>query len=183
MSKSEKTKQKLVNTARNLFWNRGFSNVSVRDITKAAGVDAALVSRYFGSKQGLFETTLEGALEIPEHLTDSESFLEMMINKQVRGLHESDEPSLIKMMIMNAADPDIGDQVCRGAATAFSEPMAEIIGPPRAQERLAMVMAVIVGASIMRHDMKAAGMADCSEDEYRAQLRHLVDAAMAFGEG
>lgn len=52
------TKEKLLDAARQLFWTRGYSNVSVRDITGAAGVDAALVSRYFGGKQGLFEATL-----------------------------------------------------------------------------------------------------------------------------
>jgi len=60
MSKSQKTKKALLQEAQNQFWSRGYSNVSVRDISKAAGVDGALISRYFGSKLGLFETTLQG---------------------------------------------------------------------------------------------------------------------------
>ncbi|MEO0371384.1 MAG: TetR family transcriptional regulator, partial [Pseudomonadota bacterium] len=52
MAKPRPTKEKLLGAARDLFWTRGYSNVSVRDITGAAGVDAALVSRYFGGKRG-----------------------------------------------------------------------------------------------------------------------------------
>ena len=63
MMKPLTTKEKILETARQLFWTRGYSNVSVRDITGAAGVDAALVSRYFGGKQGLFEAVLRASME------------------------------------------------------------------------------------------------------------------------
>ncbi|MCP5073303.1 MAG: TetR/AcrR family transcriptional regulator [Rhodobacteraceae bacterium] len=182
MSKSEKTQQNLLEAARSLFWNRGYSNVSVRDITKCASVDAALVSRYFGGKQGLFEATLVGAFDWPELQEDRGNFLELIVNKQAKGLHESGEASAIKMLIMNASDPDVGEIVRSEVTRCFTKPITEVIGPPKAQERLAMMMAVIVGASIMRHDIRAAGMSDCSEEQYGAQLRHLVTAAMAYGQ-
>ena len=41
MNKSEKTKSKILKEAKKLFWNYGYSNVSVRQIAKAAKVDAA----------------------------------------------------------------------------------------------------------------------------------------------
>ena len=47
-----------------IFWSKGYSNVSVREISNAAGVDVALIARYFGSKRGLFEATLENLTKI-----------------------------------------------------------------------------------------------------------------------
>ena len=54
MNKSEKTKLKIFEEAKKLYWNYGYSNVSVRQIAKAAKVDVALIPRYFSSKPVLF---------------------------------------------------------------------------------------------------------------------------------
>ena len=59
MNKSEKTKFKIFEEAKKLFWNYGYSNVSVRQIAKAAKVDVALIPRYYSSKLGLFKATLD----------------------------------------------------------------------------------------------------------------------------
>ena len=44
MNKSEKTKTKIFDEAKKLFWNYGYSNVSVRQIAKAAKVDVTAES-------------------------------------------------------------------------------------------------------------------------------------------
>jgi AcrR family transcriptional regulator len=44
-----------MDAAERLFAKRGFHGVSVRDITRAAGVDVALANYHFGSKMGLLE--------------------------------------------------------------------------------------------------------------------------------
>lgn len=50
----------IMTTAENLFAKKGFDGTSVRDIAEAAGVNIAMISYYFGSKdklmQALFET-------------------------------------------------------------------------------------------------------------------------------
>lgn len=48
------TKETILSCARELFARNGFNNTSVRSIASAAGVDAALVHHYFGTKQQLF---------------------------------------------------------------------------------------------------------------------------------
>ncbi len=48
------TKETILSCARDLFARNGFNNTSVRAIAGAAGVDAALVHHYFGTKQQLF---------------------------------------------------------------------------------------------------------------------------------
>jgi AcrR family transcriptional regulator len=53
------TKDKLMDAAERLFARRGFHGTSLRDITRAAGVDLALVNYHFGSKKQLLTSVLE----------------------------------------------------------------------------------------------------------------------------
>jgi AcrR family transcriptional regulator len=54
-SRSQATRERILDAAERLFAERGFYGVSVRDITGAAKVDVALASYHFGNKQGLLE--------------------------------------------------------------------------------------------------------------------------------
>lgn len=54
-SRSQATRERILDAAEKLFAERGFHGVSVRDITGAAGVDVALANYHFGSKQGVLE--------------------------------------------------------------------------------------------------------------------------------
>lgn len=53
------TKEKLLDAAEKLFARRGFHGTSLRDITREAGVDLALVNYHFGGKKALFAAVLE----------------------------------------------------------------------------------------------------------------------------
>ena len=66
-SKSERTKLRIQQAAARLFASRSFETVSTRAIAKEAGVDAALIHHYFGSKEGLFQAVLNAAIR-PEQL-------------------------------------------------------------------------------------------------------------------
>jgi AcrR family transcriptional regulator len=56
--KGEATKTKILDAAEELFAQRGFYGVTVREITRLAGVDTALANYYFGSKKNLFDSVL-----------------------------------------------------------------------------------------------------------------------------
>ena len=66
-SKSERTKLRIQQAAARLFASRSFETVSTRAIAKEAGVDAALIHHYYGSKEGLFQAVLNAAIR-PEQL-------------------------------------------------------------------------------------------------------------------
>ncbi|MEO7983354.1 MAG: TetR family transcriptional regulator [Bacteroidota bacterium] len=54
MAYSDKQVQ-IIESAETLFADKGFSGTSVRDIAETAGVNLAMISYYFGSKEKLFE--------------------------------------------------------------------------------------------------------------------------------
>jgi len=65
----EAVRRALLEAARELFAERGFEAVTLREIAAAAGVNAAMVHYYFGNKQGLYLAILsEGAAPLLAHL-------------------------------------------------------------------------------------------------------------------
>ena len=57
-TRSQATRERILDAAEKLFAERGYHGVSIRDVTGAADVDVALVSYHFGSKQGLLDAVL-----------------------------------------------------------------------------------------------------------------------------
>ena len=53
------TRQAILDVARERFTAHSYDDVGMRDIAREVGVDAALVSRYFGSKEDLFTAALD----------------------------------------------------------------------------------------------------------------------------
>jgi AcrR family transcriptional regulator len=56
--RSDATRQKILDAAREVFAADGFDRSSTRSIAAAAGVNSALIFRYFGSKAGLYEAAV-----------------------------------------------------------------------------------------------------------------------------
>ncbi len=180
MGRAEKTEAKLLDAATALFWNRGFSNVPLRDVSKAAGVDVALVSRYFGSKRGLFAATLNTAFDWPELLAADDPSV-VAIAKYAAPDAGAADTAAVRMIVMNAADPEVGDLVREGLQVKLLKPLQDKMGGGEgAAQRLALFIAVILGASMARQSLQLPGVADVPPETYAAQLRQLVDAALTF---
>jgi AcrR family transcriptional regulator len=64
MKASQSTRDRLLDAAEELFAKRGFYGASVRELTKAAGVDLSLVNYHFETKRGLFSAVVERRGEV-----------------------------------------------------------------------------------------------------------------------
>lgn len=87
----------ILNAAEKLFEEKGFDGTSVRDIAKAADVNVAMISYYFGSKEKLLETLFETRLAnfkineesiFDEKLSAFES-LEQLISIYVKTMNQN----------------------------------------------------------------------------------------------
>jgi AcrR family transcriptional regulator len=52
-------REHILSVAEELFGEKGFDGTSVRDIAQSAGVNLAMISYYFGSKEKLLESLIE----------------------------------------------------------------------------------------------------------------------------
>mgnify|MGYP003346068856 CR=1 FL=1 len=110
---SETTKNNILNASKKLFWNQGYTNVSVRKIAKEAQCDIALISRYFSSKKGLFVTLLEdefGDLKSYLKLTKKE-IISSFVDEFIDSMDLKDEITFTRMLVMNGSDPEVGSLV------------------------------------------------------------------------
>jgi AcrR family transcriptional regulator len=77
--KPNPSKQKVIDAASSLFFQKGFSGTSVRDIADKASVNVSLISYYFKGKQGLLEYAVtqyyEEYLKIIEHVLQEKESL------------------------------------------------------------------------------------------------------------
>ena len=80
MMKELSTKDKMIEAASLLFFQKGFDGTSVRDIAGRADVNVSLISYYFKSKQGLLEYAVTNYYE---------SYLETMEETMRESEHES----------------------------------------------------------------------------------------------
>jgi len=62
------TRAEILAVARRRFLAQGYQAVTMRAVAEDAGVDAALISYFFGSKKGLFGATLALSANPPEIL-------------------------------------------------------------------------------------------------------------------
>ena len=60
---AEDVRKRLVEVARELFARRGFGEVGIREIARAADVTPGMISYYFGGKVGLYEAMLASVFE------------------------------------------------------------------------------------------------------------------------
>ncbi|WP_165775671.1 TetR/AcrR family transcriptional regulator [Paramylibacter kogurei] len=178
MSKSDKTKSAILNVARKQFWAHGYSNVSLRDITSEVGVDVALVSRYFGSKLGLFQATLVDVYDWPELFESRNPDVAKVLIERLRD--DETGQAVVQMLIANITDPEVGDMVQEDFTKRVVAPLETIVGSAWAKERVGMFLAAMIGMSMMRNSFGLTGISDVSDESYAQQLQHLARNALRY---
>ena len=64
--RSDETRAAILSAAQQLFAKSGFDRTTVREIAQLAGIDPALVIRYFGSKEALFADAVKIEVNLPD---------------------------------------------------------------------------------------------------------------------
>ncbi|MCK9541286.1 MAG: TetR/AcrR family transcriptional regulator [Novosphingobium sp.] len=146
--KSDRTRAAILDAASRAFSAHGYSATGVREITAAAGVNPALVSRYFGSKEKLFEAVLDAALDV-ELLTrhNRATFgrdLVAMFSGDGSGVHP------LPLLVLATGDPaarEIADRILRDRVIG---PLTRWFGGAEAESRAARLLLVSAGFYIYR---------------------------------
>jgi len=178
---AERTRAALLNAARTLFSTRGFANTGVREVADLAGVNSALVGRYFGSKQGLFRATLEEVLDITPILRgDRRRFGVEMV---AIFFAEQDAPGPLAMMILSAADPAAHAASVELLQTRVIAPLARWLGPPDGEGRAARLNILWSGFltvwKLLPNQSLAAGRIASTRRWLEAATQAIVDEGAA----
>jgi AcrR family transcriptional regulator len=173
------SKQALLEAARSLFGQRGFKSTTIRDIGERAGVDAALIARYFGGKADLYVATIVAEVQRYRPRSDFEGLQEI-----ARALFTlTDEQGLgpvTQALIRSDTDDDIRAVVRTDMTRRLVAPMAADMarrGSDRPDLRAAVAVAAVMGVNLGR----ALGWFDDLRTVPREDLVELI-AAMIDGQ-
>jgi AcrR family transcriptional regulator len=167
---SPDTKAAILEAARTLFAENGFSGTSVRAVAGAAGVDPALVHHYFGSKDDLFVASLS----LP---VDPRAVFEIIAAQGLDGAGERllrgflsvwDDPNLLPSMVGFARgllDPSASALVKNGFLEVVIKPLGTALGIDDPGHRMPLVASQMIGIVMFRYLVQVEPLASMSADE------------------
>lgn len=175
------TRDKLLAAARARFLAESYENVGLRDIAGDAGVDVALVGRYFGSKEELFKEVLrEGKVGLIDPSLDAAAlpaFLARLVTEdQSAGGREDIEKMLI--ILRSASSPKAAQVVRDSLREDVLGPIATIVGGEEAEMKASLCMSVLMGTTILRKIMSVEPLCVCDVDLVRENLARLLAASL-----
>ena len=169
------TRATILSAARSRFADHGFAGTTIRAVAGDAGVDAALVHHYFGSKDDLFLA----ALEMP---VDPRELLAPVVAQGPDGAGER----LLRTFLSVWDDPDIQVRLLAVVRSVLSEEGAAllkdgfipvVVGPvlaelvaDRPDVRIPLVSSQVVGLIVTRYLLALPPMAQMPAEDVVARM-------------
>lgn len=174
---AERTRNLLLCAAQKLFAERGYTTTGVREIASLAGVNSALVRRYFGSKHGLLRAAVEGQMQV-EIFTDGprETFGERAIATLMQT-EVSHNPTA--MMMLATADPAARILCSDLMHQHIVVPLSKWLGGPEALIRAARLNMLWMGFMTARSLLPVPAL----DDREGSTHRWLADLCQRIADG
>lgn len=181
-----RTRQLLIDAARHRFAHDGYTATTVRDIADDAGVNVALINRYFESKEGLFGACLTAAVDELRRTADDVPLdrIPHVIADQLGDMSADGRPSQVLLLLLRSSGDESANQIRLGVLRGYGESLATAAGWRPADPdgsrmilRAQMVLAATTGIALLRSSglepLASAGPEDLVEP-----LRDLIDALL-----
>jgi AcrR family transcriptional regulator len=183
---ADQTRLLLLRSARRRFALDGYGSTTVRDIARDAGVNVALINRYFDSKEGLFEACLSHAAEQfdrPE--APSLARAVQTVVDRVAVEHGS-EDSFHMMLLLRTSGDERADAIRRKTLRSFAERMATLAGwTPDAVGgddlliRAEVAICASLGITLLRSTSGLEPLASATADDLAGPIRDLFAALLS----
>ncbi|MBM9468901.1 TetR/AcrR family transcriptional regulator [Nakamurella leprariae] len=183
------TRSALVRAARRRFATEGYRGATVRTIAADAGVNVALINRYFGSKEGLFEACLRRSVDQldPQGRT-APGDLDRVVTRVVGHLADlpnADDPLQLLLLLRSSGD-ERADAIRRRMLEHHTEQFARVAGwqpddPATAPLLLRAQVALgsVLGLVMLRTAIGVQPISSASADELVATLGPLLRTLLA----
>ena len=174
---ADATRQLLLDAARRRFALDGYASTTVRDIAGDAGVNVALINRYFSSKEGLFEACLTRTAEEFDRPTGIT--LDQVVQRvvsEVTGPRAKEQPLQLLILLRSSGD-ERADAIRRGTLRSFAEGIAAAAGwtsdHPDSEQlilRAQIAICTALGVALLRSSSGLEPLNSASEDELSGPL-------------
>ena len=177
------TRAAILQAAHKRFLGESYDSVGLRDIARDAGVDVALIGRYFGGKEGLF-----GAVLWPEDRPDFTPPADVQWLPEYLAHLAADEDvgkrdhrmEMFVIMLRSASSPKAGKIIRRLVNEDVLQPMIAILDEEAGAWRANMLLAVLMGIGVLSTVMESDGLTCGVEDraEHLERYRKLFEAIL-----
>ena len=173
------TRDRLLRAARKLFARASYGSVGIREIGAEAGVNPALISRYFGSKRKLFLEVVgnlyaEGAADLPEAPPQDRTSSAM--GCILAGGAQSTWATDFRITALSALDPSVSEVMTQTHDKIRQTVMATLPGE-HASTRAELILAQLLGASMVVNLLRSVDSPkidiEYMKDFYARQLAEL----------
>jgi len=178
---AEATRQALIAAGQQLFSREAYDQVGVRAIAAAAGVNQALLNRYFGSKAGLFRAVLDSLLRDLSWLGGERDDFGARV---AAHLCAKDRAAIDPLLILfrSTAHPESAALVREVMDDAVVRPLAAWLGGARALERAAAIISLLLGVSVFRVMLAPDSAGGAGAGDYQALVARMLQS-LVDGEG
>jgi AcrR family transcriptional regulator len=159
---------------RQKFTQKGFDGVGVREIADTAGVNVALISRYFGSKKQLFIASILSRLSIEPMLAEArEDWPETIATFLLDKSRQPDGIDPLLAVLRAAGSPSITPAIKQIFEEKILNRLAGELPPPMAGEQAALLISLLFGLDTLR---RIFNLAPLSTGDTRQLHAHLAQA-------
>jgi AcrR family transcriptional regulator len=189
IKKSEITREAILESAREAFRKHGYDQVGVREICAGAGVNCALVNRYFGSKIELFREVLLDDTDYSELYAGPVSqlgqrlaqfLLDGTITKK-SGEPLSVDPQRMLLFMRSVGCPDALPVLREALQKKVTSLLMEALPPPFVREKSAVIASHIFGFIVVHRIVGAACVVQADKEVLAAQLARSLQVLIDYG--
>ena len=178
LSKSQRTRKTIFESAGKLFANHGYDGTSVRDIAADAAIDPALVIRYFGSKDALFAEVSDFRLNMPPVNSSMRSIAGPLLAQKFLEIWEGPEAGGgFTVLLRSAASNEAAANRLRDVFAKQVVPtISALAGPDKAEVRAGLVTSHMLGLALCRYILKPPPVATMPPEVIVSQVGKAVQA-------
>lgn len=145
------TRGAILDAATRRFTAESYDQVGMRDIARDVGVDPALISRYFGSKEDLFRNVIDDCGSGTTMMDgDRSTFGERMAQDLVYGPRKEGKLAWLLILMRSSSSPKALEVIQRASREGFYQPFVEWVGGENAAVRVRLAAGLMMGLSISR---------------------------------
>lgn len=176
-----RTRDQILEAARECFAERGYDATSVRRIAETAGVDQALVHHFYGTKEKLFLNALEIPVRMPEALAaaaagDRAGLGSRIVLAHLRVWEDTSARPAMMTTLRSAATHRSAAAVLRNYATGtIRQALGKVITGDDAELRIALISTTLIGLSLTRYLVRLDPVPQTSAQELAARLGPVID--------
>lgn len=177
--RSDATKAAILGAARERFAAEGYERATIRAIAAQAGIDPAMVMRYFGSKEGLFAAAAQFDLRMPDlAAVPREQLGEKLVTHFLERWGEGDTfMALLRAAVTNDA---AAERMRAIFASQVAPALAPVLGTSAdARARAGLISSQVLGLALTRYVLRLPPVVALKRRQIIERVGPILQALLA----